>query len=355
MSQEIVLKLENSIKNIKEKNSKLYLIVQDTKGNAKASVAYIYRLGMSLKNLGYNAVMLYEKPDYTGVGEWLGYEYDELEHQSIEGQELKVSPEDFLIIPELFGFVMSQVSKLPCGKIVLSQSYDNTVETLQPGETWAQLGFFKCVTTTEKQKEYMESIMRQVSYDVLEPFIDVKFKKSKFPPKPIIAVHSRDQRDTINLIKNFYIKFPQYRWITFRDMRGLSEEDFAKGLNEAFASVWIDNISSYGTFPLESMKSGVPVIGLVPNMTPEWMNEDNGVWINNKIEMVDYVADFLQNWLEDNVSETLMKSMDETVEKLPTKEQFEQTVDELFGGYINTRLESFETQLNKLQIETIEQ
>lgn len=355
MSQEIVLKLENSIKNIKEKNSKLYLIVQDTKGNAKASVAYIYRLGMSLKNLGYNAVMLYEKPDYTGVGEWLGSEYDELEHQSIEGQELKVSPEDFLIIPELFGFVMSQVSKLPCGKIVLSQSYDNTVETLQPGETWAQLGFFKCVTTTEKQKEYMESIMRQVSYDVLEPFIDVKFKKSKFPPKPIIAVHSRDQRDTINLIKNFYIKFPQYRWITFRDMRGLSEEDFAKGLNEAFASVWIDGISSYGTFPLESMKSGVPVIGLVPNMTPEWMNEDNGVWINNKIEMVDYVADFLQNWLEDNVSETLMKSMDETVKKLPTKEQFEQTVDKLFGGYINTRLESFETQLNKLQIETIEQ
>jgi hypothetical protein len=355
MSQEIVLKLENSIKNIKDKNSKLYLIVQDTKGNAKASVAYIYRLGMSLKNLGYNAVMLYEKPDYTGVGEWLGSEFDELEHQSIEGQELKVSPEDFLIIPELFGFVMSQVSKLPCGKIVLSQSYDNTVETLQPGETWAQLGFFKCVTTTEQQKEYMESIMRQVSYDVLEPFIDSKFKKSKFPPKPIIAVHSRDQRDTINLIKNFYIKFPQYRWITFRDMRGLSEEDFAKGLNESFASVWIDDISSYGTFPLESMKSGVPVIGLVPNMTPEWMNEDNGVWINNKIEMVDYVADFLQNWLEDNVSETLMKSMDETVEKLPTKEKFEQTVDELFSGYINTRLESFETQLNKLQIETIEQ
>ena len=355
MSQEIVLKLENSIKNIKDKNSKLYLIVQDTKGNAKASVAYIYRLGMSLKNLGYNAVMLYEKPDYTGVGGWLGSEFDELEHQSIEGQELKVSPEDFLIIPELFGFVMSQVSKLPCGKIVLSQSYDNTVETLQPGETWAQLGFFKCVTTTEQQKEYMESIMRQVSYDVLEPFIDSKFKKSKFPPKPIIAVHSRDQRDTINLIKNFYIKFPQYRWITFRDMRGLSEEDFAKGLNESFASVWIDDISSYGTFPLESMKSGVPVIGLVPNMTPEWMNEDNGVWINNKIEMVDYVADFLQNWLEDNVSETLMKSMDETVEKLPTKEKFEQTVDELFSGYINTRLESFETQLNKLQIETIEQ
>ena len=95
--------------------------------------------------------------------------------------------------------------------------------------------------------------MRQVSYDVLEPFISDKFTKSKFPPKPIIAVHSRDQRDTVNLIKNFYIKFPQYRWITFRDMRGLSEDDFAKGLNESFASVWLDSISSYGTFPLQEV------------------------------------------------------------------------------------------------------
>lgn len=353
MSQEIASKLEKSIENIKNKSSKLYLIVQDTKGNAKASVSYIYRLAMSLRNLGYNPVMLYEKPDFTGVGEWLGTEYTELEHQSIEGQDLKVSPEDFLIIPELFGFVMSQVSKLPCGKIVLSQSYDYTVDTLQPGETWAQLGFFKCLTTTDKQKEHMETIMRQVSYDVLEPFISDKFKKSEFPPKPIVAIHSRDQRDAINLIKNFYIKFPQYRWITFRDMRGLSEEEFAKGLNESFVSVWVDDISSYGTFPLESMKCGVPVIGLAPNMVPDWMNEDNGIWINNKLELVDYVADFLQNWLEDNVSETLTKSMSETVSKLPTQEDFEKKVDELFQNYLNTRLESFETQLNKLETENV--
>ena len=352
MSQEIISKLENSIKNIKEKTSKLFLIVQDTKGNAKASVAYTYKLCMSLNKLGYDSIMLYEKPDYTPVGSWLGSEYEELKHQVIEGENLQVSPEDFLIIPELFGFVMYQVSKLPCGKIVLSQSYDYIVDTLQPGETWSQLGFFKCITTSEKQKEYVSEIMRQVSYDVLEPFISDKFTKSKFPPKPIIAVHSRDQRDTVNLIKNFYIKFPQYRWITFRDMRGLSEDDFAKGLNESFASVWLDRISSYGTFPLESMKSGVPVIGLVPDMVPDWMNEDNGIWVNNKIQLVDFVADFLQNWLEDNISETLIKSMDETVNNLPTEELFDKTVEELFTGFINTRLESFETQLNKLTIET---
>jgi len=349
MTQEQISKLENSIENIKNKKSRIYFIVQDTKGNAKASLAYIYRFAMSLLNEGYNPIMLHEKSDYTGVSGWLGSEYGEkLPHRSIEGQNLEVAPEDFIVVPELFGFVMSQVTKLPCGKIVLSQAYDHVLETLQPGENWNQLGFYKCITTSETQKEYLESMMRNVSYDVLPPYISDNFVHQKFPSKPIIAIHSREQRDSINLIKNFYVKFPQYRWITFKDMRGLPEKEFANVIQECFLSVWIDESSSYGTFPLESMKSGVPVLGLTPNMVPQWMNSDNGLWVNNKIQMVDFVADFLQNWLEDNVNETLYDEMKKTVENLPTKGYFEEQSVSLFESYINTRLVSFEEQLNKL-------
>ena len=93
MTQEQISKLEKSIENIKEKKSRIYFIVQDTKGNAKASVAYTYRLAMSLLNEGYNPIMLHEKPDYTGVGSWLGPEYDEkIPHKTIEGQNLEVAP-----------------------------------------------------------------------------------------------------------------------------------------------------------------------------------------------------------------------------------------------------------------------
>jgi hypothetical protein len=349
MTQEQILKLENSIENIKNKKSRVYFIVQDTKGNAKASVAYIYRFAMSLLNSGYNSIILHEKTDYAGVSSWLGSEYDEkLPHKSIEGQNLEVSPEDFIVVPELFGFVMSQITKLPCGKIVLSQAYDHVLETLQPGENWNQLGFYKCITTSETQKEYLENIMRNVSYDVLPPFISNNFISQQFPPKPIIAIHSREQRDSINLIKNFYVKFPQYRWVTFKDMRGLSEKEFTNVFQDCFLSVWIDETSSYGTFPLESMKCGVPVLGITPNMVPQWMNSDNGLWVNNKIQMVDFVADFLQNWLEDNVKDSLYEEMIKTVENLPTREYFEEKSVSLFEGYINTRLTSFEEQLNKL-------
>ena len=335
---------------MKEKKSRIYFLVQDTKGNAKASMAYIYRLALTLKNNGYNAIILHEKVDYTGVSTWLGEEYMEnLQHKPIEGENLEVSPEDLIIIPELFGFVMSQLTKMPCGKIVLCQAYDHILETLQPGATWTQLGFLKCIITSDYQKDLVEGLMRNISFDILPPYISETFEKQILPPNPIIAIHSREQRESINIIKSFYIKYPQYRWVTFRDMRGLSEQEFASVLKDSFLSVWIDETSSYGTFPLESMKVGVPVIGLTPNLVPTWMNENNGVWVNNKIQILDFIADFLQNWLEDNVKQDLYTEMIKTVENLPSKTDFETKTVELFSGYINTRATSFEEQLSKLE------
>jgi hypothetical protein len=336
---------------MRDKKSRIYFLVQDTKGNAKESIRYIYEMALSLKNNGFNAIMLHETPEYFGVTDWLGEEYmTNLEHRPIEGSNLEISPEDLIIVPEIYGFVMDQITKLPCGKIVLSQSYDYIFETLQPGQTWTQLGFNKCITTSEKQKEYITTTMRSVSVDVIEPTISDVFEKQEFPPKTIIGVHTRDHRDTVNLIKSFYVKFPQYRWITFRDLRGLSQTEFTNAMKESFASVWIDSISSFGTFPLESMKMGIPVIGLVPNITPEWMNEENGIWINNQNMIVDVIADFIQNWLEDNINPKLYEEMDVTINKLSTKEKFESEVVELFSKMIDTRADSFEAQLSKLEI-----
>ena len=353
MNQEQILKVENSIKNMEEKTLRIYFLVQDTKGNAKASVRYIYQIAMALKNSGYNPTILHEKPDYFGVSSWLGEEYmNELQHKSIEGGNLEVSPEDLIIIPEIYGFVMDQVKKLPCGKVVLCQAYDHIFETLQPGETWTQLGIYKCITTSEKQKEWIENIMRNVSIDVVEPFISENFKTPELPPKTIINIHTRDHRDTTNLIKAFYTRFPQYRWFTFRDLRGLSENDFSERMKDSFVSIWIDNTSAYGTFPLESIKMGIPVIGVVPNMVPEWMNENNGIWINNQNILVDVIADYIQNWLEDNISPELYSEMEKTKNNLKTEEDFNTNVVSIFDKMITTRATTFKEQINKL--ETIE-
>jgi len=343
-------KLEMSINKMKEKLSRIYFMVQDTKGNAKASVRYIYQMALTLKRNGYNAIILHEKPEYFGVSSWLSEEYmTELDHRAIEGTSLEISPDDLIIIPEIYGFVMDQITKLPCGKIVLSQAFDHMFETLQPGQSWTQLGFYKCITTSEKQKELIQSVMRNVTVDVVAPYISDVFKKNEYPPKTIINIHTRDQRDTANLIKTFYVKFPQYRWITFRDLRGLSENEFAEAMKDSFISVWIDQTSSFGTFPLESMKMGIPVLGLVPDIVPSWMNEDNGLWVNNKTIIVDVLSDFIQNWLEDNLNPELFERMDVTIESISNKEKFENETLSLFGDIFEKRITSFEDQLSKFE------
>jgi glycosyltransferase involved in cell wall biosynthesis len=229
----------------------------------------------------------------------------ELPHNSIEGQQLQISPEDFIIVPEIFGYMMPQVSNLPCGKIVLCQSGDWVTETLSPGQNWSTLGFTKSIITSEWLKGYVSPIMKGVSYDIIEPVISDKFSVSKYPAKPIIAVHSREQRDGVNLIKKFYLKFPQFRWITFRDMRSQTEEEFSNTLKECCLSVWMDTQSSFGTFPLESMASNCPVVGLVPDIKPTWMDENNGIWTKDGDKLIDMIADYIQNWVEDNISEKL--------------------------------------------------
>jgi hypothetical protein len=349
MENSLEEKVKQSIKILRDKQARIYFLVQDTKGNAKASVRFIYQMAKTLKDNGYNPIILHEKNDYAGVVAWLEEEYMELPHKSIEGQNLEISPEDFIVVPEIFGYVMEQIKQLPCAKIVLTQSYTYMLETLQPGQSWSQFGFMKCITTNSKQKEYIEKVMRNCSFDIIEPYITESFEPKKLPPMPIIGVHTKDQSDAINIIKTFYLRFPQYRWFTFRDLRGLSEKEFANSLKDCFVSVWIDNESGFGTFPLESMKCNVPVIGKVPNLIPDWINEDNGIWISDQTLMTDIIADFIQNWLEDNIKPEIFEEMKKTVERYSDKQKFESSVISLFENYLNTRADAFEQQITKTQ------
>ena len=349
MELEKIEKIERSVETLKNKTSRIYFLVQDTKGNPMASVKYIYDVALTLKNNGYNSIIIHETNEYKGVSEWIDERYNEIPHQSIEGQNLAISPEDFIVIPEVYGHVMDQIKGFPCGKIVLCQAYDHMLETLPPGVSWTQYGFFKVITTTEKQKKYVSDIMRGVSFDIITPKIDPIFSKKDKPSKPIISIHTREQRDTAKIIKSFYLKFPQYRWITFRDMRGIKQDDFAKFLKESYVSVWVDLESGFGTYPIESMACGTPVIGKVPSLKPEWMDENNGVWTYEFNDIVDIIANFTQNWLEGNISETLYENMKITSDMYTENSTFESSILSTFEDYFEKRKESFSEQLEKIK------
>jgi hypothetical protein len=65
--------------------------------------------------------------------------------------------------------------------------------------------------------------------------------------------------------------------------------------------------------------------------------------------MADFVADFIMNWLEDNIKPELYVEGKKTADLFKNKQSFEQNVVDLFEGYLNTRIESFENQLSKTE------
>jgi glycosyltransferase involved in cell wall biosynthesis len=348
MNNETQKKLDNlalSIEKIKAKENKIYFFVQDTKGNPKGSVGHVYQLVKILRSEGYDALLLHD--DGYKPAEWLGREFAELPHQSIRAN-LMVAAHDMIVLPEILSYVMEQVASIPCIKVVLVQAYDWIFETLEAGASWLDYGFDRCITVSEGCKQYIQNFFPQVRIDVVPPFLSEEFHTPTLPQKPIIAIHSREQRDTLKIVKAFYLKYPHYRWIGFKDLRGVSRAEFAEGLKYAAVSVWVDPTASVGTFPLEAMKCGVPVIGKIPTRVPEWMSDDNGIWVADENDIIDQIARYLAYWLEDKVPQSLFEEMQKTI----TPYSEENTRSQLLSAidfYVAKRCEALEDTIKKIK------
>jgi glycosyltransferase involved in cell wall biosynthesis len=133
-------------------------------------------------------------------------------------------------------------------------------------------------------------------------------------------------------------------------MRGITQKDFAKFLRESFVSVWVDNESGFGTFPIESMVSGTPVIGKVPSLKPEWLSEENGIWTYHFNEIVDIIANYTQSWLEDGISEDLYSSMEKMTVEFKNEINFKNNLVNLFDDYFTKRKNLFSEQLEKIKV-----
>ena len=332
---------------LNNKDFGIYFFTLDTKGNPSAGIANIYESVKILTELGYKAYIMHEKNDYTSVESWLGEEYAKLPHISIEAQKLNVGPADFIVIPEVFSTVMDQTKAFPSKRIAMCQSYDYIFEMLNFGVSWGQYGIYDVITTSQKQADYIKTIFPSAKTYVVPVSIPDYFKASAKPKKPIIAISARDQKDTLKLIKSFYVQFPTYKWVTFKELRGLPRKDFAELLGECCCSVFIDRIAGFGTFPIESMECDVPVIGLIPRMIPEWMEgaktddglinlKNNGVWTNSELELPGLIAQFLKVFLEDAIPQNILDTMKESKGQY-TYDKQKTAMDVLFTSLVETR------------------
>ena len=189
---------------------------------------------------------------------------------------------------------------------------------------------------------------------VIPPIIGDNFKFNNKMSKPYIAISCRDRNIHKRIVSEFYLKYPMLRWITFRDMIQMTYLDFSDVLRDCFVSVWIDDESTFGTFPLESMKSGVPVIGKIPDTEPDWLTE-NGMWTYDINKIVEILGTYTLSWLEGvNLTDEVKEKMKNTL--LPYDKSITETsIISIFNSLRNTRMDILQKTLDKLTKEETEE
>lgn len=349
-NNENIEKINLAVNRLEESKSIVYFLTYDTKNNARASVKYIYDLALTLNQNGIISKILVEDKNYTGVESWLGDKYKELEVVSIKDDKVEINIDDTIVVPEYYTNTLQQLSNIKCIKVLLVQQKEYIYENLSIGSRFSDFGFDRIITTTEASKKYLLEYFPESLVFIIPPIIEDIFEPSTSIIKPFIAISVRDRSIQRKIISEFYLKFPQLRWITFRDMIQMTYEDFAKNLKECMVSLWVDDDSTFGTFPLESMKSGVPVVGKIPDTEPDWLSE-NGLWTYDSNKIVDILGTYILAWVEGvELTQEVKDKMKETL--LPyQKEITENNILSVFNSFKNKRMETFKITLEKLKQE----
>ena len=168
----------------------------------------------------------------------------------------------------------------------------------------------------------------------------------------IVNIVSRNQEDINKIVKPFYWKYPAFKWVSFRDLRGFSRERFAESLREAAITIWVDDSTSFGYSAIEAMQSGAIVIAKIPDNKLEWMTDKNGefknccVWFDNFNNVHKQIASVVRSWTTDKVPEVIYKE----ASKVGENYKYETTEKE-FVEYTKGVIENRKKEMEELLIQ----
>lgn len=343
--------IEDNIKNLNDNSFKIYFFVLDTKGNPSGSLEYIYEMALSLKEKGYNVGMLHQEKEFIGVKDWMGERYEDIPHYNVETDSVEITASDFLIIPEILSNVMVQTKTMPCKRILLVQNYNYLSEFMPLGVTPDMLGVIDIITTTETQKQILSELFPNNRISVISPYIKNVFREKEGLKDLVINIVARDQSDVNRIVKTFYWKYPIYKWVSFRDLRGITQESLADALNNSIFTIWVDRDTNFGYTALQSLKCGSILLGKVPNTPPDWCWENKEsseltnacLWFDHMDDLPSMIATLVRSWTLDNIPREVYDNA-KKLNELYTYDKFNENMDNLFvKKYFPERKKEFET------------
>ena len=315
----VIENIEKEISKIDKKENRIYFFVIDSKGVPSGSLEYIYNLALILKGEGYDVNMLHTEEEFVGVGAWLGEEYTSLPHFNVNKGEVGTSPSDVLFIPEIYSQVMNQTKNLPCKRVIILQNYDYVVEQMPYVAQFGDFGILEGITNSDYQAAELNESFPYMKLKKVRPFISKIFGSTIAPKKMVINVISKDQSDIKRIVKPFYWKYPFFKWVSFKELRNLSKEEFAKELREGAITIVVDESASFMYSAIEAMKSGSITMVKVPTTTVDWANGEElpncCVWFNDYDTLHKQIASVVRSWITDKVPTVLAEEAKKVYEE----------------------------------------
>ena len=356
----VISALEAEIKKITNKENNLYFYVYDTKGTPSQSLYYIYDLALQCHELGYKVKMLYGDKEFVGVEKWLGKDYSDLPHDSIEKDAVPLSVSDVLFIPEINANVMAAVKnkkEVLCKKVAILTSMRYLSDIMRPiGTTWVNLEISECIAMTEALAESIKSVFPSVRTHVVRPRINKAFTYDPSKPKPLVVnIISKTSEHANSIVNNLHWRYKPYGFLAIRELKGLSLEDQATALRDSFLTVWLDTDTEFGLEALEAMACGSIVAGKIPENTPEWMTDekgdlkDNGIWFTKNSDIQDVIASAVQTYLYDEMPKVLYEEMKNTVNSYNSSVAGEDVKKIIGDDIVGKRIKEFELLISGIE------
>jgi len=381
MSELQISILNETIQKLKNREFSIY-VYSPGQVFQSGGINLLYRMCRILKDNGFNVKVLYEaKIDERASAQatlkaqkkvnifqkmnfdWMDVNVSDLEFipQAGEATEIiysdgtkeKIKPlsigvEDFLIIPEGFGNIIAQTVNLTCKRIVLAQSWLYILNSLNPSQTWSNLGIKDVISISDVVTNYIKSIfpavnIKQFDQSINRNLFNVPTKISHKQPIVLFNANRGPESRAVaySVIRTFQEWFPHYKWVKFIEMSGLSKEEYANRMKEGSIFMSFDSVGAFSTSSLEAIASGTLNISYLAYGPSQYANQNNGYWIQNgdafqMAETLGAVVDRLFNGVYDNNPE-IQKAYEETLSRY-TEEKEQEAILKIYNEYINERI-----------------
>lgn len=339
--------IKSSIDKMLNKEFNVYFFVPSVGDVYAQNIVEIYQHALVLKESEYSVYIMGDKPEYP-IPSYLSDELKSLPHKNLQkrkgenGQEElfldeNITLSDTIVIPEYFVNICESTKSLPCNRVLLVSSYEYFINSLVPGVNYSNFGIKNIITTSQTMEDFIKNYDGEKTYDIKQYTIGIPeyFKNNDFK-KPIVTFLSRNASDIMKIVKLFYKKYPQLQWISFEDLRGKNRKEFANKMSESIATIWLDRIAGHGTTAIEAMKCNTITIGLIPDIMPEYVVSNSGIWAENIYQIPEALEKVLITWIEDKINKEVYDKMKEVSSKY-NMEDSNKSINDCYSYFFEKR------------------